>query len=165
MFVIAPLFVVDSSNVLAYLHKADTKLKPYEGVRVSEIQTTGKFTEGRLHDWSWLESHNNLADWATKPRLVRELREGGFWQKGHDFLQEDVENWPIKHNFRTDRLEGEIQPKGVFTVLMTVEACEFLEDLERRYSSSGKLYRIVTYVYKWVNLGRENDIVRVPGSY
>ena len=155
--------LVDSSTVLGYLHKADAKLKPYEGVRVSEIQTAGKFTEGRLHDWSWVESHNNPADWATKPRLVQELREGGFWQKGPNFLQEDVEYWPIKRDFRTDKLEGEIQPKGVFTVVTTVEACRFLEDLERKYSSSGKLYRIVAYVYKWLNLSKKVDTARVPG--
>ena len=42
--------LVDSSTVLGYLHKADAKLKPYEGVRVSEIQTHGRFIDGRLHN-------------------------------------------------------------------------------------------------------------------
>ena len=38
--------LVDSSTVLGYLHKEDAKLKPYEGVRVAEIQTAGEFKEG-----------------------------------------------------------------------------------------------------------------------
>ena len=37
------IHLVDSSTVLCYLHKEDQKLKPYKGVRVAEIQATGKF--------------------------------------------------------------------------------------------------------------------------
>merc|ERR1711994_934728 len=43
--------LVDSSTVLGYVHKEDAKLKPYEGVRVAEIQTSGEFVEGRLRNW------------------------------------------------------------------------------------------------------------------
>ena len=42
------IHLVDSLMVLGYLHKADVKLKPYEGVRVAEIQASGSFEEGRL---------------------------------------------------------------------------------------------------------------------
>ena len=42
--------IVDSSTVLGYVHKPDAKLKPFEGIRVSEIQTAGVFTDGRLHN-------------------------------------------------------------------------------------------------------------------
>ena len=47
--------LVDSSTVLGYLHKADAKLKPFEGIRVSEVQTVGKFVDGRLENWFWVE--------------------------------------------------------------------------------------------------------------
>ena len=33
------IHLVDSSTVLGYLHKQDSLLKPFEGVRVSEVQT------------------------------------------------------------------------------------------------------------------------------
>ena len=68
--------LVDSSTVLGYLHKIDSKLKPFEGVRVSEIQTSGTFADGRLRDWGWIDGELNPADWAMKPRLVSELGEG-----------------------------------------------------------------------------------------
>ena len=42
--------LVDSSTVLGYLHKADAKLKPFEGIRVAEVQAAGKFIEGRLEN-------------------------------------------------------------------------------------------------------------------
>ena len=39
---------IDLSTVLYYLHKEDEKLKLYEGVCVSEIQTAGEFVDGHL---------------------------------------------------------------------------------------------------------------------
>ena len=50
--------LVDSSTVLGYLHIVDSKIKLYEGIRVSEIQMSGKFIDGRLHNWSWVEAEN-----------------------------------------------------------------------------------------------------------
>ena len=44
--------LVDSSTVLGYLHKEDSRLKPFEGVRVSEVQASGRFVNGRLDNWS-----------------------------------------------------------------------------------------------------------------
>ena len=105
--------LVDSSTVLGYLHKADAKLKPYEGVRVSEIQTHGRFIDGRLHNWGWIDTDNNPADWSTKSRTAEDLKPGGFWQSGPSFLKEDYSKWPIKLDFRMDRLDGEILPKRV----------------------------------------------------
>ena len=71
--------LVDSSTILGYVHKQDSKLKPFEGVRVSEIQTSGNFVQGRLENWSWVEGELNPADWATKPRMVSDLSTDGFW--------------------------------------------------------------------------------------
>ena len=69
---------MDSSTILGYVHKQDSKLKPFEGVRVSEIQTSGNFVQGRLENWSWVEGELNPADWASKPRMVSDLASGGF---------------------------------------------------------------------------------------
>ena len=102
--------LVDSSTVLGYLHKSDSKLKPFEGIRVSEIQSAGSFVDGRLFNWFWVEGKDNPADWATKPHKVSDLRRYGFWQKGPAFLDKDISQWPIREDFRTDRLEGELLP-------------------------------------------------------
>ena len=139
--------LVDSSTVLGYLHKQDTRLKPFEGVRVSEIQAAGQVIQGRLHNWSWVDGLNNPADWATKPRLVSELKEGGFWQSGPDFLKRDFSEWPIKLDFRTDKLEGELMPKVVNSVFIVFdESGCVLNDLLERLSSAKKLFRIVAKV-------------------
>ena len=86
------IHLVDSSTMLCYLHKEDQKLKPYEGVRVSEIQAAGEFKDGLLQDWSWVDTDNNPADWVTKPRSVRELSTDGFWQRGPEFLRTPIES-------------------------------------------------------------------------
>ena len=62
------IHLVDSSTVLGYLHKEDQRLKPYEGVRVAEIQAAGQIKDGLLQDWAWIEGEVNPADWVTKPR-------------------------------------------------------------------------------------------------
>ena len=86
--------IVDSSTVLGYLHKADAKLKPFEGVRVAEVQTAGRFIDGWLENWYWVDGELNPADWATKPRVVSDLAADGFWQRGPKFLREDFSSWP-----------------------------------------------------------------------
>lgn len=39
---------VDSSTVLGYVHKECGTFKPFEGIRVSEVQSTNVFEEGKL---------------------------------------------------------------------------------------------------------------------
>ena len=148
--------LVDSSTVLGYVHKADSKLKPFEGIRVSEIQTAGQFIDGRLHNWSWVEGENNPADWATKPRSVDELKSEGFWQRGPSFLTEEYDNWPVKLDFRTERLDGELIAKGVHMVFFISEdmLVKFRELIEK-FSSIQKLMNIVAYMFKWLDIVKE----------
>ena len=61
--------LIDSSTILGYvhivpcaLHKADSRLKLFEGVRISKIQLAGIFAQGRLQNWFWVDTDNNLAD-------------------------------------------------------------------------------------------------------
>ena len=48
--------LVDSSTDLCFVHKQDTKLKPFKGVHVSEIQTVGTLPmEGYATELRWSE--------------------------------------------------------------------------------------------------------------
>ena len=80
--------LVDSSTVLGYLQKECGKFKPYEGVRIAEIQSTNTLKDGRLFNWAWVPGDVNPADWCTKPRTVGDLV-GTFWMKGPVFLTLD----------------------------------------------------------------------------
>ena len=100
--------LVDSSTVLGYVHKECGVFKPYEGIRVSEIQSSNEFIDQRLSGWAWVAGTDNPADWTTRPHPVKDLMQHSFWQSGPQFLQLDEKDWPIKLSYRTDRLEGEI---------------------------------------------------------
>ena len=135
--------LVDSSTVLGYIHKSDSLLKPFEGVRVSEVQTADKFKDGRLKNWFWIEGESNPADWATKPHSVQELTEGGFWQVGPLFLREDFDKWPIKQDFKTEGLDGVLQHKVHMTFVVNNLGDQDFTNLLERCSSSSKVFGFV----------------------
>ena len=75
----------------------------------------------------------------------------------------DVSKWPVKVDFRMDKLEGELQPKGVHMVLLVSDGCKsMLGNLLERSSNTRKLIRIVAYGFKWV-LSRSSDQDSVNG--
>ena len=80
---------------------------PYQGIRVAEIHTSNNFVDERLEGWAWAAGENNPVDYCTKPWTVEDVDENSFWQKGPDFLCSDEISWPIMHDFRTDKLDGE----------------------------------------------------------
>ena len=89
---------IDSSTVLGYLHKNNGSFKPYEGVRVSEIQSNSKYNDqGMLQEWAWVPGGDeNPADLTTKTVSPKEIGPGSMWQNGPDFLYQDESNWPIR---------------------------------------------------------------------
>ena len=74
----------------------------------------GEFVDSHFRNWAWVEGENNPADWTTKPRSAKDLRQGSFWQVGPSFLKKEVSDWPINETFCTDKLEGELVPKSNF---------------------------------------------------
>ena len=157
--------LVDSSTVLGYLHKQDSRLKPFEGVRVSEIQAAGIFLDGRLDKWSWIDGDLNPADWATKPRVVADLVPGGFWQMGPSFLRKDTTSWPIRLDFKTERLEGELLPKVHLSVFVCLDGNDVFSQLLDRVSSARKLFRVMVHVLKLVHSSscQSFDVLSVRG--
>lgn len=80
-------------------------------------------------------------------------------------MTQDFENWPIKLDFRTDRLEGELQPKGVHvTLYVTTDGCETFAKLLERFSHVQKLYRVLAYMLKWNRLRCPTIEGTIPGS-
>ena len=101
------IHLMDSSTILGYLHKDNGSFKPYEGVRISEIQSSSQYINGRLQNWAWISGPQNVADLTTKPVKPEEIGANKDWQKGSGFLYTEFGNWPIKASFSTDILEGE----------------------------------------------------------
>ena len=104
--------LVDSSTVLGYLHKECGIFHPYEGIRISEIQSSNEFSDGKLEGWAWVSGEINPADACTKPRSVEKISDG-FWEDGPEFLRLPEEDWQIKFTYKTERLEGEVTIKEI----------------------------------------------------
>ena len=140
---------VDSSTVLGYLHKEGGVYKPYEGIRVSEIQSRNVFENGHLKGWAWVAGSDNPADLCTKPRQVKDLKPGSFWQKASGFLELEIAKWPIKYTFRTDRLDGEIViGKSLHVSVVNVAHPDLLGRIVHRVGSWKKMIRILAWILR-----------------
>ena len=141
--------LVDSSTVLGYVHKECGTFKPYEGVRVAEIQSSNQFCDGRLLGWAWVSGDDNPADWCTKPRPVKDLLPGGFWERGPDFLLHDESTWPIKLSYKTDNLDGMRHiAKHTHCGHVEVEHPDFVGRLVSRSSSWKKMVRVFAWILR-----------------
>ena len=139
--------LVDSSTVLGYLHKECGNFRPYEGIRIAEIQSSNKSKDGRLFGWAWVAGESNPADWCTKPRVVRDLL-NSFWWMGPEFISKDVSSWPIKLTYKKEGLEGELKvPKAVYAVVVDVLG-KVLNWLFERYSSWEKIVRVFARILR-----------------
>ena len=134
--------LVDSSTVLGYVQKECGNFRPFEGIRVAEIQTSNNLEDGRLVGWAWVAGDVNPADWCTKPRQTEELL-SDFWLSGPSFLVADESVWPIKSTYKKEGLEGELKiPKAVY-ITSTKIACDIIGRILVRYSSLQKIMRVL----------------------
>ena len=110
--------LVDSSTVLGYLQKECGHFKPYEGIRIAEIQSSNTLKDGKLKGWGWIAGDVNPADLCTKPRSVKDLS-SNFWLRGPDFLTLDEAEWPVKYTYKKENFEGELKiPKAVYVAVV-----------------------------------------------
>lgn len=146
---------VDSSTALGYLHKECGVFGPYEGVRVAEIHSTNVFVDGRLKGFAWVAGPDNPADWTTKPRSVEEMIRNRIWSWGPEFLLTDEALWPVKLDYRTDKLEGEkvVKSSNCMHVLQHRfrDLCDFLDHLIERSSHWKKVCRTLAWPLRLAN--------------
>jgi hypothetical protein len=133
--------LVDSSTVLGYAQKEYGAFKPYEGIRVAEIQSTNEFEGKRLKGFAWVAGPNNPADWCTKPRRVENLLLP-FWPSGPPFIYENECDWPIKFTYKKDDFEGmQRVHTHVYYAFAQIASNDFITRLVIRCSSWKKIYR------------------------
>ena len=92
---------------------------------------------------------------------MTDLKEGGFWQQGPDFLSKHFSEWPIRSDFRTDKLEGELLPKQVHMVfIVSEEGSQILGNLLTKVSSAAKLFKITAFIMKWpmITLSKTDEV-------
>ena len=137
--------LVDSSTVLGYVQKECGNFRPYEGIRIGEIQASNVLVDGRLLGWAWVAGEFNPADWCTKPRSVEDLM-SNFFFCGPAFLKQDVSCWPIKVSYKKDGLEGELKiSKGVYAVNVDLST-HVVSRVLNRSSSWKKAVKVMAWI-------------------
>ena len=140
---------VDSSTVLGYVQKEYGVFRPYEGIRIAEIQSLNVFENGKLKGWAWVAGKDNPADWATKPRQVEDLLTGRFWPEGAGFMLLEEDCWPIILSYKKDDLEGMVKiPKPVFCAFAQVISNGYLARLVIRCSSWKRMVRLLAWMWR-----------------
>ena len=141
---------VDSSTVLGYVQKEYGSFKPYEGIRIAEVQSSSEFVGDKLKGFAWVAGDDNPADLCTKPRCIEDLQEGGFWEGGPSFLREDESKWPIKLTYRKNDLEGMLNPKPVICSHVQLASFDYIGRLLSRSSSWRKTSRVMSWMIRSV---------------
>ena len=74
--------IVDSQIVHSMIQKSSYGFNTFAATRVGEIQENTD-----PHDWYWIESKFNIADWLTRGKKPDKINSGTDWQNGPSFLE------------------------------------------------------------------------------
>ena len=118
------IHLVDSETVLCQVSSRATRFKVYESGRIGEIQTIC----GDTHDWFWVPTELNVADWNTRGKSPSELGPGSMWQEGPDFLKLPFDQWPIKS---INEIRTHVEVKSDFIDALVEEVASFSIQVSR----------------------------------
>ena len=85
------IYITDSTICLQWINQDDRPLQTAVRNAVIEVR---RFSE--VHDWLHVESHNNIADLATRKATVEDLAFGSAWQDGHSWMRQPRAEMPLK---------------------------------------------------------------------
>ena len=98
---------------------------------------------------------------------MEDLKAGGFWKRGPDFLCTPVEEWPVKSTFKKEGLDGEIVREKVFAVQAVVqyEVDDYPKSLLNRSSSWKRMLRVLAWMVKAPKLNVEKSLEYIEFSF
>ncbi|XP_074031851.1 uncharacterized protein [Leptinotarsa decemlineata] len=131
----------DSMVALSWIKSSSYRWKTFVCNRVSHIQENVS-----PKSWYYINTKYNPADCASRGLLPLELLRHPLWFSGPPWLKTSVDEWPVELSLTlppTDLERKEI-------VLTTFISLESLDTLLKKYSSLGKIKRIVGYVLRFI---------------
>ena len=91
--------IIDSEIVRAMINTESDGYSTFAANRIGEVHDT---TE--RENWYWVESELNVADLTTRECSSSDLDEESIWQKGPQFLNLPIEEWPIHSDTNVVRI-------------------------------------------------------------
>nr|XP_031848507.1 uncharacterized protein LOC116433979 [Nomia melanderi] len=132
-----PIFWSDSTIVLHWIRTSPHLLKTFVSHRIADIQ---RLTQA--HEWHHVQSADNPADLISCGSNVATLLNDHLWHHGPEWLGELEIEWPFNQLDLATKVP-EMRP----LVALHTQNGEF--NLFERYSSYGKLNRVVAYILRF----------------
>ncbi|XP_078051814.1 uncharacterized protein LOC144477962, partial [Augochlora pura] len=131
-------FWTDSTIVLHWLNSSPHTLKTFVANRVSEIQS-----KTQIIDWRHVGSSDNPADLISRGQTIHDFLQPSIWQHGPQWLQQKQSFWP---SWDLTPYTNDPEQRPVTCMTMTTAKDTSILD---RYSSWGKLVRIIARFLQW----------------
>ncbi|XP_058449314.1 uncharacterized protein LOC131429280 [Malaya genurostris] len=138
------VFWSDSTTVLGWIRSDHRRFTKFVSVRVGEILTLSD-----QHEWRWVPSKHNVADYATKWKRDPNLSPDCTWLKGPPFLRLAEVSWPEQPVIATAHEEVRI-------VHLHSQIAPLVE--YSRFSKWTRLHRTISYVIRFIDNARRKNI-------
>ncbi|XP_076382765.1 uncharacterized protein LOC143260625 [Megalopta genalis] len=129
----------DSTIVLHWLNASPHTLKTFVANRVAEIQS-----KTTISDWLHVSSSDNPADLLSRGQTVQDFLRASIWQHGPHWLRQERALWPIRELIPCIEDPEQRKVTCVATTTTPVDT-----SILERYSSWGKLLRIIALCRRW----------------
>ncbi|XP_076384582.1 uncharacterized protein LOC143263683 [Megalopta genalis] len=129
----------DSTIVLHWLNASPHTLKTFVANRVAEIQS-----KTTISDWLHVSSSDNPADLLSRGQTVQDFLRASIWQHGPHWLRQERALWPIRELIPCTEDPEQRKVTCVATTTTPVDT-----SILERYSSWGKLLRIIALCRRW----------------
>ncbi|XP_035917815.1 uncharacterized protein LOC118515238, partial [Anopheles stephensi] len=130
----------DSMTVMHWLKSSPRRWKPFVANRVAQIQE-----ETRISCWRHVPGSDNPADDISRGLRPEELLQCERWWQGPRWLSYGQEEWPVEPVLAKENEKDIEERLAVSKIVITSTTCDFSNTLFARYSSYGKLRRVVAY--------------------
>ena len=142
------VFWTDSMIVLAWLRAESTVLKPFVGVRVSEIQTSWDQC-----CWRFVPTDLNPADDLSRGIPVQRLNER--WMRDPAFLRDQPDQWPSHPSDEQAELPEVKNQKSILFLQRPTAKHPIIDP--SRFSNWGKLCRVTAYCFRFIKVVKTKD--------
>ncbi|XP_037034300.1 uncharacterized protein LOC119073091 [Bradysia coprophila] len=143
----------DSQTVMAWINSESRRYSQFVSFRVGEILESTD-----LAQWRWVPTKHNVADEATKSKLVPNLNANARWFKAPPFLYNEENSWI--NGIDKFTTEEELRPCFVLSIREIHQ--ERLIDLDR-FSQWNRLVRTQAYVLRFIENTRRTKYSRIVG--
>ncbi|XP_078051706.1 uncharacterized protein LOC144477840, partial [Augochlora pura] len=129
----------DSTIVIHWLNSSPHTLKTFVANRVSEIQA-----KTTISNWRHVSSADNPADLLSRGQTIQDFLRPSIWQHGPPWLKQESAFWPSR-----ELIPCTEDPEQRIVTCLATKTTAIDTSILERYSSWGKLVRIIALCRRW----------------